>query len=136
MKINFLKVKRSIENLNKRGLKKATSQLCLQSTLRSPDTTSPPPETKFISNVPIKNNDFMVKETQEDYNKLLNYFGSIPCNNRISNIKDEYLDMKDYMSFEIQNQHQIMEAIKSGEIPFYTSDNEDSTEVLVINEDE
>jgi len=133
---HFLKVKRSIENLNKRGLKKATSQLCLQSTLRSPDTTSPPPETKFISNVPIKNNDFMVKETQEDYNKLLNYFGSIPCNNRISNIKDEYLDMKDYMSFEIQNQHQIMEAIKRGEIPFYTSDNEDSTEVLVINEDE
>jgi len=44
--------------------------------------------------------------------------------------------MKDYMSFEIQNQNQIMEAIKSGEIPFYSSDNEDDTEVLVNNDDE
>ena len=43
------------------------------------------------------------------------------------------------MSFEIQNQNQIMEAIKSGDIPFYLSDNDSengSTEILVINEDE
>jgi len=39
------------------------------------------------------------------------------------------------MSFEIQNQNQIMEAIKNGEIPFYSSDNDNDAEVLVINDD-
>ncbi|OUM66958.1 hypothetical protein PIROE2DRAFT_59052 [Piromyces sp. E2] len=134
---HILKVKQSIENLNKRGLTKANSQLCLQSDIRSPEpSTQTPLISKFISSVPIKTDGFSIKESKEDYNKLLNYYGSIPHNNRISNIKDEYLDMKDYMAFEIQSQHQIMEAIKNGEIPFYSSDNEDSTEVLVINEDE
>ncbi|ORX43793.1 hypothetical protein BCR36DRAFT_140648 [Piromyces finnis] len=134
---HIIKVKHSIENLNKRGLKRAASQLCLQSNIRSPDEPTPPLTIpKFISSVPIKTDSFSIHESEDEYKKLLNYFGSIPHNNRISNIREEYLDMRDYMTFEIKNQHQIMEAVKNGEIPFYSSDNEDSTEIFVINEDE
>jgi chromosome segregation ATPase len=133
---HILKVKQSLENLNKRGIKKASSQLCLQSSLQSTDLNIPPSSklSNNISSISSKANDFTLKESKEEYNKLLNHFGSIPHNKRVSSIKEEYNEMKDYMSFEIQNQNQIMEAIKSGEIPFYSSDNEDDTEVLVIND--
>jgi len=133
---HFLKVKQSIENLNKRGIKRSSSQLCEQSVIQTPELPLTSPEQpKLISNVPI-NSDFTIKESKEDFNKLLNYFGSIPHNKRISNIKDEYNDLKDYMSFEIQNQNQIMNAIRNNEIPFYSSDDDASTEVLVINEED
>ncbi|KAG4095975.1 hypothetical protein H8356DRAFT_1684777 [Neocallimastix lanati (nom. inval.)] len=132
-----LKVKQSIENLNKRGVKRTTSHLCLQSSIQFPDSKVSPSShiSKYVLGINNKVDDFKLKESKEEYNKLLKYFGSVPHNQRVSNIKEEYQETKDYMSFEIQNQNQIMEAIKNGEIPFYSSDNDNDAEVLVINDD-
>lgn len=74
---HLLKVRRSIENLNKRGVKRATSQLCLQSSIKSPDSnlSNTPSFPKYISGVPDNNDNFSIKESKEEYNKLLNHFG-------------------------------------------------------------
>jgi len=101
---------------------KTPSHLSKHPLIHSQSDATTPSTRKKISIVSNKADDFKINETKEEYNKLLNYFGSIPHNNRVLDIKNEYNEMKDYMSYEIQNQGQIMEVIKSGDILFYSSD--------------